>query len=62
VGHVAAEEEQVTVWRNRYIEARKAGLEHTDALRYAHSDADIAQLRSLVAGGCAPKLIARIVL
>ena len=54
--------EQATVWRNRYLEARRAGLDHTDALRFAYAETDIGQLRRLVADGCAPRLIARIVI
>lgn len=56
------DELQVVVWRNRYLEARQAGLEHMDAIRFARSEADIGQLRQLVKDGCTPRLIVRIVL
>jgi hypothetical protein len=55
-------DEQVEVWNRRYTEARRSGLEHMDAIRFAKSAADVGELRRLVKAGCAPRLIARIVL
>lgn len=54
--------EHLEVFRRRYLEARQAGLEHTDAERFACSAVDVGKLRSLVARGCAPDLIVRILL
>lgn len=58
----ALSDEQLAVWRNRYQEARRAGMEHLDACAFAKSTTNIALLRRLVEGGCRPELIARIVL
>lgn len=55
-------DEQVEVWNRRYTEARKAGLEHMDAIRFARSDRDIGELRRLVTANCPPELLPRIVL
>lgn len=55
-------DEQVEVWGNRYQEARRAGMEHMDAIVFARSDRDIGELRMLVAKGCPPTLLPRIVL
>ena len=54
--------ETTTVWNNRYREARAGGLEHMDAIRFARSDTDIAELRKLVRSGCPPELVRAIVL
>lgn len=56
------EDELVEVWGNRYQEARRAGMEHMDAIRFARSERDIGELRALVAKGCPPTLLPRIVL
>ena len=56
------EDEQVRVWNRRYTEARAAGLEHLDAIRFARSDRDVGELRRLVKAGCPPTVLARIVL
>lgn len=56
------EQAVVDVWVKRYDEARAAGLEHDDATEFAENDTDVALLRACVAGGCEPRLIARIVL
>lgn len=54
--------ETLTIWRRRYREARAAGLDQADAARFAEQDCDIGQLRKLSADGCAPQLIAEIML
>jgi len=54
--------ERITVWNNRFDEARKAGLEISEAREFADSDKDIGELRDLVRRGCPPRLLARIVL
>lgn len=53
--------ESLEVIARRYDEAKQAGLRHDEAILFAESSTDIALLRRLVAGGCEPKLIARIV-
>lgn len=58
----AADEELAEVFNRRYTEARRAGLEHMDAIRYARSDADIGELRRLVAKGCPVEQLRAIVL
>jgi hypothetical protein len=58
----ARSEERMTVWLNRYEEARKAGLSEEQARSYAESTHDVGELRLLVKRGCPPKLIARLVL
>lgn len=50
------------VYRWRYREARQAGMTIIEASLFADSQADLAQLRKLVAAGCAPELILAIVL
>lgn len=55
-------EEFLDVVARRYTEARFAGLEHMDAIRFARSSEDIGLLRQLVRGGAPPDLVARIVL
>ena len=46
----------------RYDEARKAGLTPVEALMFAQSDRDLAELRRLVEKGCPPERIREIVL
>lgn len=55
-------QEQVTVWVNRFDEAREAGLDELEAQEFADSETDVGELRDLVRRGCPPKLIARLVL
>jgi hypothetical protein len=55
-------DEQADVFRYRYRQARHAGLIPDDAMEFAHSTADVGELRKLVAAGCEPELIAAIVL
>lgn len=43
--------------RRRYKEARAAGLSIVEAKLFAESNADVGQLRKLVAGECPPRLI-----
>lgn len=50
-------EEQQEAVRRRYKEARAAGLSIVEAKLFAESDADVGQLRKLVAGECPPRLI-----
>jgi hypothetical protein len=52
----------VEVHRRRYDEAVHAGLTGLEAELFADSTVDIGQLRHLVALGCPPGLIARIVI
>ena len=56
------DDEQAAVWNNRYQEARRAGLEHMDAIRFARSTTDIGELRKLVTAGCPPDKLRAIVL
>ncbi len=55
-------DERLEVTRNRYMEARKAGLTIVEAQLFADSDADIALLRKLVKGKATVEQIRRIVL
>lgn len=49
--------------RNRYKEARRAGLSIVEASLFADDvEASVGQLRKLVAGGATPEQIARILL
>jgi|SRR5579872_5697734 len=43
----------------RFHEARQAGLTHVEARLFAESDTEIRLLRSLVAKGCGPALMAK---
>jgi len=54
-------EEQIEVLRRRYKEARQAGLSIIESRLFAESDQDVGTLRKLVAKGCEPRTIARIV-
>ncbi len=54
--------EKERVRRRRYWEALDAGLTSPEARLFAESEADIGQLRSLVAAGCPLDTIRRIVL
>jgi len=45
---------------NRYTEARKAGLEHGEAIEFSVSQADVGVLRWLVKCGCPVELRAKI--
>lgn len=54
-------DEQRRVVQRRYLEAREAGLTRVEAHLFAESDQDVGTLRMLVAGGCPPAMIARIV-
>ncbi len=56
------EEELASVFRRRYKEARAAGLLPDDAMAFAHSDADVGELRKLAAAGVEADMIVRIVL
>ena len=55
-------EELLDVWGNRYREARHAGLDHDDAIRFARGHQDIGELRKLVRDGCPLRLLREIVL
>jgi hypothetical protein len=55
-------DERLEVLRNRYTEARRAGLSMVEARLFAESDEDVGVLRKLVEKGCAPQLIARVLL
>lgn len=55
-------DERLEVTRNRYMEARKAGLTIVEAQLFADSDTDIALLRKLVKGKATVEQIRRIVL
>lgn len=49
------------VYRRRFREAREAGLSIVEAQLFADSDRDVGELRKLVAKGCPPEVLARIV-
>lgn len=55
-------DERLSVYYNRYLEAKQAGLTMAERRLFAESDADIGVLRKLVAAGCPVELIRRIVL
>lgn len=55
-------DELLEVMRRRYTEARKAGLEHADAVLWARGTGDTGHLRSLVKAGCPPKTLRAILL
>jgi hypothetical protein len=55
-------DELAEVLRRRYTEARKAGLEHEDAIKWARSNGDIGHLRKLFDGGCPPRILKQIIL
>lgn len=55
-------DEQRTVTRNRYREARQAGLTIVEAQLFADSDRDIGELRLLVAKGATVEQIRAIIL
>jgi hypothetical protein len=46
----------------RFHEARDAGLTLVEARLFAESDADVGHLRKLVAAGCKPAVIAKILI
>lgn len=55
-------DERLVVWRNRYTEARQAGLTIVEAHMFAESDIDIGQLRRLVKARCPVETLRLIVL
>ena len=55
------EGEALAVFMHRFQEARDAGLTRFEARLFAISTTDVRWLRLLVASGCQPRLIARIV-
>jgi len=55
-------DEQLEVLRRRYMEARQAGLTIVEARLFAESNADVGELRRLIAGGCPIHQIRAIVL
>lgn len=55
-------DEEAEIFRYRYRQARHAGLIPDDAMEFAHSNADVGELRKLVAAGATPEQIAAIVL
>lgn len=58
----ARELEDAEVFRNRYRDARRAGLPPDDALTFAESEADVGELRRLIEAGCPVDQLRRIVL
>jgi hypothetical protein len=54
--------ETLVVFQRREAEAFEAGLSPIQAAQFAANGQDVGLLRSLVAHGCAPALIAAIVL
>lgn len=54
--------EVLRVQQWRFEQAREAGLTKLEARLFAESDASLEELRLLVAKGCSPMVIARIVL
>lgn len=55
-------DERELVYRHRYREAREAGFSIVEAALFSESDADVGELRRLVALGCPAGLIRKIVL
>lgn len=55
-------DEQLQVRRNRYDEARRAGLSIVEAQLFRDSGADVGLLRRCVANRWTPEQIARVVL
>lgn len=55
-------DETEAVYRHRYREARDAGMSIVEAQLFADSDGDLAVLRKLLAAGCTPQMILRILL
>ncbi len=55
-------DEEAAVFRYRYRQARHAGLIPDDAMEFAHSHADVGELRKLVLFGATAEQIAAIVL
>lgn len=53
-------DEQLILQRHRYREARRAGMNITDAKLFAPSPIDIEEMRALARSGCPPHLILRI--
>lgn len=58
----ARELENAEVFRNRYRDARRAGLPPDDALTFAQSFQDVGELRHLIELGCPVEQLRRIVL
>ncbi len=56
------DDEDRDVVRWRFQQARGAGLTRIEARLFAESEASLTELRLLVAKGCPPQTIARIVL
>lgn len=64
--HLAAaavlSDEQLLLHRHRYREARRAGMNVTNAKLFASAPVDIEEMRALARQGCRPDLILRILL
>lgn len=54
--------EEAEVYLRRFQEARAAGLTRLEARMFAECDRDVGELRRLVELGCAPKLMADILI
>jgi hypothetical protein len=54
--------EQAVMWSRRLKEARRAGMTRIEARMFAESEMDIGELRRLVAKGCPPMLLAKLLL
>lgn len=59
-GAVRQPSEEAQAWWDRFNAAMTAGLTEEEATTFA-SDGDLEQLVKLVAAGCEPRMIARIV-
>jgi hypothetical protein len=59
---ILTETEQDEVLRRRKIEALEDGMSVVEARLFSESEIDIGKLRELVATGCPPELLARILL
>lgn len=55
-------DEQLRLHRHRYREARRAGMNFTEAKLFASSQIDLEEMRALARKGCDPSLLLRILL
>lgn len=53
---------ELELHRHRYREARRSGMNWTDAKLFASSHIDIEEMRALARKGCQPELLLRILL
>lgn len=55
-------DEELKLYRHRYREARRAGMDWTHAKLFASSEIDLEEMRALRRKGCDPNLLLRILL